>query len=157
MTNYQIETRDMEPFAAAYLSYQGPISEAPRLFPEVFKSIRGKANGAPFINYLAMDPETKKGKVELCVPTAETPSGNGIQLKQLPRIRAICTTHTGPYDTLTDAYAAIDCYAAEQNLRLVPPFREVYIKGPGMLFKGNPHTYITEIQFPIEEDKREHN
>lgn len=29
--------------------------------------------------------------------------------------------------------------------------REIYIKGPGMMFKGNPEKYITEILYPIEE------
>ena len=29
------------------------------------------------------------------------------------------------------------------------PTREVYIKGPGMIFKGNPKKYLTEIQIPI--------
>ena len=27
------------------------------------------------------------------------------------------------------------------------PIREIYIKGPGMIFRGNPKKYITEIQF----------
>lgn len=40
----------------------------------------------------------------------------------------------------------------EHHLRLQMPFREVFIKGPGMILKGNPEKYITEILFPIEED-----
>ena len=43
--------------------------------------------------------------------------------------------------------------ARENELSLKPPFREVFIKGPGMIFKGNPEKYITEIIFPIEEVK----
>ena len=31
------------------------------------------------------------------------------------------------------------------------PIREIYIKGPGMIFRGNPKKYITEIQFPFED------
>jgi hypothetical protein len=30
------------------------------------------------------------------------------------------------------------------------PTREVYHKGPGMIFRRNPKTYLTEIQIPIE-------
>lgn len=56
------------------------------------------------------------------------------------------------YETLTSAYAAIDSYAAENQLKLCPPFREVFIKGPGMFLKGNPEKYITEIQFPVQEN-----
>lgn len=38
------------------------------------------------------------------------------------------------------------------EIRETPPFREVFIKGPGMLIKGNPDKYITEIHFPIKEE-----
>lgn len=41
---------------------------------------------------------------------------------------------------------------AENKIALTLPYREVYIKGPGMVFKGNPDKYITEVVFPIQED-----
>ena len=39
--------------------------------------------------------------------------------------------------------------ARERKLEIVLPTREVYVKGPGMIFKGNPKNYLTEIQLPI--------
>jgi effector-binding domain-containing protein len=33
---------------------------------------------------------------------------------------------------------------------VVLPTREVYLKGPGMIFRGNPKNYVTEIQIPVE-------
>ena len=76
----QIEIREVEPMRVAYMRYQGKAYEANGVFPEVFKSIRGKTNGAPFFCYYEMDPQTKQGVLELCVPTAETPKGNGIDV-----------------------------------------------------------------------------
>jgi effector-binding domain-containing protein len=149
---YQIEIRDIEPIRVAFLRYKGIAAEANKVFPNVFKSVRGKTNGAPFFCYYVMNPETKMGEMDLCVPTSETPAGNGIEVKEMPRIRAVCVTHIGSYETLYKAYGAIDQYAAEHNLQLQPPFREVFIKGPGMLLKGNPAQYITEILFPIREE-----
>lgn len=148
---YQIEIRETPPVRVAYMKYRGIAAEANKVFPNVFKAVRGKTNGAPFFSYLAMNPETKQGDMELCVPTAENPTGSGIEIKEMPRIKAVCVTHVGPYETLPLAYAAIDKYAADNGLLLEPPFREVFIKGPGMLMKGNPDKYITEIQFPIKE------
>jgi hypothetical protein len=29
--------------------------------------------------------------------------------------------------------------------------REVYVKGPGLIFKGNPKNYLTEIQLPFKD------
>ncbi|MDS1006413.1 MULTISPECIES: hypothetical protein [Clostridium] len=40
----------------------------------------------------------------------------------------------------------------EIELDLQTEFPEVFIKGPGMLLKGNPEKYITEIIFSIRED-----
>lgn len=149
--NYEIEIRDIEPIRVAYIRYHGIATEANKGFPKVFQSVRGKTNGAPFFNYLSMNLETKTGDMELCVPTAEVPAGNGIEIKEMPRIKAVCVTHIGSYETLNNAYAAIDKYAVENSLKLVPPFREVFIKGPGMMLKGNPDKYVTEILFPIKE------
>lgn len=150
--DYKIEIREIEPIRVAYLCYRGIATEANKVFPKVFQAIMGKTNGAPFFSYLEMNPETKTGVMELCVPTAEMPGGSGIQVKEMPRIKAVCATHTGSYETLSAAYAAIDCYAGENGIRLQSPFREVFIKGPGMIFKGNADKYITEILFPIKED-----
>lgn len=149
---YQIEIRDIEPIRVAYIRYNGIATGANKVFPNVFKSIRGKTNGAPFISYLVMNQETKMGEMELCVPTAEVPSGNGIEVKEMPRIKAVCVTHIGPYENIYNAYEAINTYAAEHGLQLQLPFREVFIKGPGMILKGNPDKYITQIIFPIKED-----
>lgn len=148
--NYKIEIKDIEPVRVAAMGYKGIVTEASKVFPNVFKAIRGKANGAPFFSYYLMNPVTKIGEMELCVPTAETPIGNGITVKEMPRIKAVCATHVGPYETIYYAYEAIDRYALENNLTLQPPFREVFIKGPGMFIKGNPNKYITEILFPLK-------
>ena len=84
---YQIEVREIEPVRVAYIKYKGFAPEANKVFPNVFKSIRGQANGAPFFSYLSMSPDTKMGDMELCVPTEATPMGNGIEVKEMPRIR----------------------------------------------------------------------
>ena len=80
------------------------------------------------------------------------PCTQDIEVKRMPRIKAVCVPHIGSYATLPLAYAAIDQYAVKHSLKISAPFREVFIKGPGMLFKGNPKKYITEIQFPILEE-----
>ena len=150
--DYKIEIRDIEPVRVAFLQYKGIATEANKVFPGVFQSIKGKTNGAPFVCYYEMNPETKIGVMDLCVPTEESPSKSGIEVKELPQIKAISVTHVGSYETLHHAYAAIDQYAAEHKLQLQPPFREVFVKGPGMFLKGNPSGYITEVLFPIKED-----
>jgi hypothetical protein len=39
----------------------------------------------------------------------------------------------------------------EQKFYPTHPPREVYVKGPGMIFKGNPKNYLTEIQLSFKD------
>ncbi|OPJ64017.1 GyrI-like domain-containing protein [Clostridium oryzae] len=149
--NYKIEVRDIEPIRVAFMKYKGVVTEANRVFPNVFKAIHGKVNGAPFFCYYVMDQQSKTGEIELCVPTAEMPNENGVTAKDMPRIKAVCVTHIGSYETMSYAYEALNRYVQENGITLQPPFREVFIKGPGMFLKGNPDKYVTEIQFPVKE------
>ena len=148
--NYEIEIRQTEPQRVAFLKVQGKVKEANRFFPNVFKSIRGDSCGSPLFNYLSLSPETGEGVVELCVPTDAQPSGAAVTIKTLPSIKVLCTVHKGSYETLKQAYTALEQEAERQNIKLGMPIREIYIKGPGMVLKGNPDKYITEIQIPIE-------
>lgn len=150
--NYYVEVKDIEPIRIAFMRYKGNVTETNKVFPNVFKAIRGKSNGAPFVCYHVMDQQTKFAELDLCVPTSVIPNGNGIEIKEMPRVKALCVTHIGSYETLGYAYSAIENYAKEHSLSLQPPFREVYIKGPGILLKGNPEKYITEVIFPLKED-----
>ncbi len=49
---YKIEICDMEPIRIAYMKYNGLALEANKVFPNVFKSIMGKANGTPFLHII---------------------------------------------------------------------------------------------------------
>jgi effector-binding domain-containing protein len=49
------------------------------------------------------------------------------------------------------SYARLMAYLKQSRLAVVMPTREVYLKCPGLIFKGNPRHYLTEIQIPIAE------
>lgn len=147
--NYKIEIKEFEPVTVAAMRYKGKVSDAGKYMPAIFKAIRGNSNGAPFFCFYEVDEQTLNGDLELCVPTGEVPSAGGIESKELPRIKAVCTTHIGGYDTLNAAYQAVRRYIEENGLKVRPPWREIYIKGPGAIFKGNPAKYITEIAIPL--------
>lgn len=71
-------------------------------------------------------------------------------------VKALHTIHYGGYDTLYLAYRAVFKYANAHTLEILTPIREIYIKSPKMIFKGNPDNYITEILFPYEIDGKEY-
>lgn len=149
--NYTIEIRNIEPTKVALMRFNGKVQDAPKYMPAVFKSIRGQSSGAPFIGYLSMVDDKGEAEMILCVPTEQTPNGQGVEITELPGARAACLTHIGSYETMNLAYEAMRDYLTEHELALSPPCREVYIKGPGMFLKGNPYQYITELVFPLED------
>ncbi|MCG8653381.1 MAG: MerR family transcriptional regulator, partial [Pirellulales bacterium] len=52
-----------------------------------------------------------------------------------------------PYQQLNRSYEIPLQYAKDRQPEFQCPTREVYHKGPGMIFRGNPQKYLTEIQF----------
>jgi len=74
----------------------------------------------------------------------------GISVRELPGGRCVSLLHKGPYDELTRSYEKILKYVKDKGYEIQVPCREVFIKGPGMIFRGNPKKYLTEIQMLIE-------
>ena len=73
-------------------------------------------------------------------------------VRELPGGRCVSLMHKGPYDELGRSYEKILAYIREKGYQTLLPSREVYIKGPGMILKGNPEKYLTEIQIMIQEE-----
>ena len=147
--NYKIEVKDIKSVTVASMRYKGKYSDVGKYIGKIYKGIKGKANGAPFNCYY--DGEYREeADIEVCVPISKAIEHSEITVKQLPGIKALCTTHIGPYENLNLAYKALFDYAEEHNIKCTIPAREMYLKGPGMIFKGNPNKYETEIIIPLE-------
>jgi effector-binding domain-containing protein len=86
---------------------------------------------------------------EPCIPIRKEVAVDGVSIRTLPGARCLTLVHRGPYEQLGRSYAKILKQARERKLNIVLPTREVYVKGPGMIFKGNPKNYLTEIQLPL--------
>jgi effector-binding domain-containing protein len=67
--------------------------------------------------------------------------------RTLPPVKVVAVTHTGPYETVGQAYQALFAWLNEQGHQLAGPARELYLVGPdsGKL----PAEYVTEVQLPI--------
>ena len=74
-----------------------------------------------------------------------------IELKDLPGGRCLSLVHKGPYSELGPTYERLLTAVKERSLEIVMPTREIYLKGPGMIFRGNPKNYLTEVQFLVRE------
>ena len=149
--DHKIEEKEFGPISVLAIRFKGRYSDVGEYFGTIYKEAKGKASGESFSCYYD-DEYKEEADIEICVPTNGKVSGIRSVAKQVPGIKAICTTHIGSYDTLNYAYKALFDYAKEHNMECGLPSREIYHKGPGMIFKGNPNKYVTEIVIPVAKE-----
>lgn len=155
VNNYIIEEKEIPKMLVASIEFTGKYKDLDKYVPLLYKAVKNKKNGNHFNCYF--DEEcVENANIELCIPVKEQIVNTNIKCKVLPEIKALHITHYGGYDTLYLAYRAIFQYVNAHNLKVLTPIREVYIKHPGMIFRGNPDNYITEILFPYEINGKEH-
>jgi effector-binding domain-containing protein len=83
------------------------------------------------------------------MPIRKGKAQGGIAVRELPGGRCVALVHKGPYEQISRSYAKILGYIKDKGYEITMPTREVYLKGPGMIFKGNPRNYLTEIQILV--------
>ena len=87
---------------------------------------------------------------EACVPIRQKKELEGVSVRELPGGRCVSLIHRGAYEELSRSYARIFDYINDRKYKTLLPSREIYLKGPGMIFRGNPRNYVTEIQILVE-------
>ncbi|HWQ80535.1 MAG TPA: MerR family transcriptional regulator [Anaerovoracaceae bacterium] len=149
--DYKIEEKEIAPVLVAAIRYKGKYNDVGKYIGTLYKAVKGDAVGAPIQCYHDAEYMEDGADLELCLPTKTKVNHPDVTAKTLPAVKAICTTHVGSYEKLHSAYKALTDYANEHGLNIVTPSREIYVKGPGMVFRGNEDNYITEIIIPYEE------
>jgi DNA-binding transcriptional MerR regulator len=148
-----VQEKVLEPQLVAGIRMQGKYSDCGRAFARICRSLGRFICGKPLL--LHYDTEYREGDAdfEACLPVRQRKEIDGISVHELPGGRCVSLVHHGPYDQLGRSYARIFEYINGRKYQAVLPIREVYLKGPGMIFKGNPKNYITEIQVLTEPER----
>lgn len=146
---YNIDTLECEDVLVAYIPITGPYQCLDQYVPQLYKHVKGHKRGHHFNCYFDEDC-VENATMQLCIPVDKPINDNVISSKRLPRIKALQTIHYGTYETLYLAYKALFTYANAHDIAILTPTREEYIKGPGMIFKGNSLKYETKILLPFE-------
>jgi DNA-binding transcriptional MerR regulator len=146
---YEIGERQLDLMLVAGIRMQGSYSDCGQGFAKLCRSLGRHMAGKPLC--LFYDGEYREGDAnfEPCVPVRKAVSIDGIDVRELPAARCVTLIHRGPYAELRTSYARLMKYVKDRGYDLQLPTREVYVKGPGMIFRGNPKKYLTEIQLPI--------
>jgi DNA-binding transcriptional MerR regulator len=117
----------------------------------VAKAVGRHINGKAMSLYYDGEYKENDADFEPFFPVRKGTSTDEVSVRELPGGQCVSLIHKGPYEKLSDSYHTIYKYIKEKGYEVVLPSREVYLKGPGMIFKGNPNNYLTEIQMMIKE------
>jgi DNA-binding transcriptional MerR regulator/effector-binding domain-containing protein len=150
---YAVEEKSLEPTLIAGVRLRGRYADCCKGFARIGRAMGRYICGKPMMLHYDEEYREDDADFEACMPVRQ-PKGDappaGIDLRQIPGGRCAALLHKGPYDELGSSYATILKYVKDHGYRILMPTREVYIKGPGMIFKGNPKNYLTEIQILVE-------
>jgi len=146
---FTVEEKTFEPVLIAGLRMKGKYADCGAAFARLGKAVRRYICGKPLCLYYDGEYREDDADFEPCFPIRKEVSSDGISIRTLPGGTCLSLIHRGPYDQLGRSYAKILKAADERRRKVVLPTREVYVKGPGMIFKGNPKNYLTEIQLPV--------
>jgi effector-binding domain-containing protein len=117
----KIETRGEQPYAGirVAVTMAGFPAAADTTFPALFGWLAGHGiapAGAPFIRYHVIDMAAEL-QVEFGAPVAAPIDGDGqVQPGTVPAGRYLVLRHTGPYDQLIGANAALQDYAKQNGI-----------------------------------------
>jgi DNA-binding transcriptional MerR regulator/effector-binding domain-containing protein len=149
-SEFEVEEKFLEPMLIAGVRMNGKYSGCGKGFAQIGKNLGRFICGKPFCLYYDGEYRPDNADLEACMPVrkpkAEVP---GISIRELQGGRCVSLMHKGPYEQLGRSYARVLDYARAKGLEPQLPSREIYHKGPGMIFKGNPQKYLTEIQIMV--------
>ena len=151
-SQYEVVEKTLAPMLIGGIRMKGRYADCGKTFARLGRSLGRYISGKPLMLHYDHEYKEDDADYEPAMPLrdgAKSKSIDGVSVRELPGGRAVTLIHKGPYDTLGHSYARIIQYLKSRNLAPRCPTREVYLKGPGMIFKGNPKNYLTEIQMLI--------
>jgi DNA-binding transcriptional MerR regulator/effector-binding domain-containing protein len=145
-----VREKDVDTMLVAGIRMKGHYSDCGKGFARLGRSFGRFICGKPLLLHYDAEYREEDADFEACLPIRQRKSVEGTSVRELPAVRCVALVHKGPYDQMGRSYAKVLKWIKERNYKVVLPTREVYLKGPGMIFKGNPKNYVTEIQIPVE-------
>ena len=147
---FNVVEKTLEPVLIAGVRMKGCYSDCGKGFAKIGKALGRYISGKCMLLHYDHEYKENDADFEACMPIRQAKEVDGIAVRQLPGGRCVALLHKGRYEELGRSYAKILSFIKEKGYAITLPTREVYVKGPGMIFKGNPKNYLTEIQILIE-------
>jgi DNA-binding transcriptional MerR regulator len=149
----EVQEKNIDEQTVMSLRWKGKYSQTGKRIGQVARQAGRFIRGAPFNLYYDGDYKEDGADIESCFPVGQLTGERAKAARVLPGGRCASLIHKGPYEQIGLSYKRIYGYVQRKGYRVIPPVREIYLKGPGMIFRGNPKNYLTEIQIMISPDK----
>ena len=148
-TTFEIVEKVLDPMLIAGVRMTGKYSDCGKAFGQIGRAFGRHLNGKPMMLHFSDGYREDDADFEACFPVRGGADKKGISVRELPGGRCLSLVHQGPWEELGSSYEKILARIREDGLQYELPSREIYVKGPGMIFRGNPTKYLTEIQFML--------
>ena len=149
-TTFEIEEKSLAAQLVAGIRMQGRYQDCGQGFAKLGRAVGRYISGKPLCLYYDGEYREADADFEPCMPVRKPVEAEGIDVREIPGGRCVSLIHRGPYHELGRSYQRVLKHVKDHRYEMQLPTREVYLKGPGMIFKGNPKKYLTEIQVLVE-------
>jgi DNA-binding transcriptional MerR regulator len=150
-TSYEVIEKVVEPMLVAGVRMKGKYADCGKGFAKIGRSLGRQIRGKAFLLHYDSEYREHDADFEACMPIRAGKPEGGISVRELEGGRCVSLLHKGPYNELGGSYAKVFEFIHDKRYEPLTPTREIYHKGPGMIFKGNPRNYLTEIQVLIRQ------
>jgi DNA-binding transcriptional MerR regulator/effector-binding domain-containing protein len=147
---FAVEEKALRPVLVAGIRMKGKYSDCGTGFARLGKAMGRHIAGKALCLYYDGEYREDDANFEPCFPIRKEITVDGVSVHRLPGGKCLSLVHRGPYDQLGRSYARVLSEAKGRSANVLLPTREVYLKGPGIIFKGNPRNYLTEILLPLQ-------
>jgi len=119
----------------------------------LYKKAARYIKGAPYAFYYDMEYRETDAKMDAVIELKKKVITDGLEYRSIESRKAVKLIHKGPYGTQGSSYIRLFEYCRESGYSPVSPIIEHFIKGPGMIFRGNPENYRTECILLVEDNR----
>ncbi len=150
--SYDIQHTTLDAQPVLFCPGSAPMHELADLLGRLLPKVFGYATqsgatmvGPPFVRYTEFGEQVT---LQAGLPVAPgAAASDDVELGELPAGAVLTTLHTGPYDGLREAYAALEASMKTQNLQPRGGPWEVYLTDPGEV--PNPADWKTQVYWPV--------
>lgn len=146
---FEVELKQVDTLLIAAYHMTGEYHEVGKGFAHIGRHFGRQITGKPITLYHEQGHKEGDAEFEACFPIRKGTDKAGIQVRELPGGRCAVLIHKGPFHRVGRAYQKLFAYIREAGLTPKLPYREQYLKGPGMVFRGNPENFLTELMIPV--------